>query len=143
MGTETECSHLQLRCTRRRYSEKCPPPFRRNRDVPVGDRAFGTFAHLCLLASRGPHAVFRMSRRRVVDFTPGRQPPPRWNTCRLSGKARARRVRTLGPTDQVVEWYKPYQRPAWMSAEEYVRLPVTLPGPRDPVRGEPAVSGAE
>jgi len=95
-------------------------------DVLVGDRAFGTFAHLYLLVSRGLHGVFRMSQRRVVDFTPGRLPPPRWNTRELSGKARSRWVRTLGPTDQVVGWYKPYQRPAWMSAEEYARLPVTL-----------------
>ena len=71
-------------------------------DVLVGDRAFGTFAHLYLLVSRGLHGVFRMSQRRVVYFTPGRLPPPRWNTRELSGKARSRRVRTLGPTDQVV-----------------------------------------
>ena len=96
-------------------------------DVLVGDRAFGTFAHLALLASRGLHGVFRMSQRRVVDFTPNRPPPPRWNTRKLSGKARSRWVRTLGPADQIVEWYKPYQRPAWMSAEEYAGLPVTLP----------------
>ena len=79
-----------------------------------------------MLVSRGLHGVFRVSQRRVVDFTPGRLPPPRWNTRKLSGKARSRWVRTLGPLDQVVEWYKPYQRPAWMSAEEYARLPTTL-----------------
>jgi Transposase DDE domain len=95
-------------------------------DVLVGDRAFGTFAHLYLLVSHGLHGVFRMSQRRVVDFSPGRLPPPRWNTRKLSGKARSRWVRTLGPMDQVVEWYKPYQRPTWMSAEEYACLPVTL-----------------
>jgi hypothetical protein len=95
-------------------------------DVLVGDRAFGTYAHLHFLVNRGLHGVFRMSQRRVVDFTPGRSPPPRWNTRKLSGKARSRWVRTLGPTDQVVEWYKPYQRPTWLTAEEYARLPVTL-----------------
>jgi hypothetical protein len=96
-------------------------------DVLVGDRAFGKFAHLYLLVSRGLHGVFRMSQRRVVDFSPGRL-PPRWNTRKLSSKARSRWVRTLGPMDQIVEWYKPYQRPTWMSAEEYARLPVTLAG---------------
>jgi hypothetical protein len=78
-----------------------------------------------LLVSRGLHGVFRMSQRRVVDFTPGRS-PPRWNTRKLTGQARSRWVRTLGPEDQVVEWYKPYQRPTWMSAEEYAALPITL-----------------
>ena len=95
-------------------------------DVLVGDRAFGTFAHLALLVSRGIHGVFRMSQRRVVDFTPGRPQPPRWNTPKLTGRARSRWVRSLGPTDQVVEWHKPYVRPVWMTAEEYAALPLTL-----------------
>jgi Transposase DDE domain len=95
-------------------------------DVLVGDRAFGTFAHLALLVGRGLHGLFRMTQRRVVDFTPNRPPPPRWNTRRLTGKARSRWVRTLGPDDQVVEWYKPYARPNWLSAEEYAALPLTL-----------------
>ncbi len=101
-------------------------PELRTGDVLVGDRAFGTFAHLYLLIHRGLHGVFRMSQRRVVDFTPNREPPPRWNTRKLTGKARSRWVRALGPEDQVVEWYKPYQRPTWMSAEEYAELPITL-----------------
>jgi hypothetical protein len=95
-------------------------------DVLVGDRAFGTFAHLALLVSRGIHGVFRMSQRRVVDFTPGRPQPPRWNTPKLTGRARSRWVRSLGSTDQVVEWYRPYVRPVWMTAEEYAALPLAL-----------------
>jgi hypothetical protein len=95
-------------------------------DVLVGDRAFGTFAHLALLVRRGLHGVFRLSQRRVVDFTPNREPPPRWNTRKLTGKARSRWVRGLGPQDQVVEWYKPYARPTWMTAEEYAELPILL-----------------
>lgn len=101
-------------------------PHLRAGDVLVGDRAFGTYAHLHFLVDRGLHGVFRMSQRRVVDFTPDRPPPPRWNTRRLTGQARSRWVRNLGPTDQVVEWYKPYQRPSWMTAEAYAPLPVTL-----------------
>ena len=101
-------------------------PELRGGDVLVGDRAFGTFAHLALLAGRGLHGVFRMSPRRVVDFTPGRPQPPRWNTGKLTGKARSQWVRTLGPEDQIVAWYKPYVRPAWMTAEEHDALPETL-----------------
>ncbi len=92
----------------------------------VGDRAFGPYPHLHFPVESGLHGVFRMSQRRVVDFTPGRPPPPRWNTRKLTGKARSRWVRNLGPVDQVVEWYKPDQRPAWMTAEAYAALPVTL-----------------
>jgi hypothetical protein len=114
-----------LRSHEMAHATRLHPEFRAG-DVLVGDRAFGTYAHLYFLVSRGLHGVFRMSQRRVVDFTPGRSPPPRWNTRKLSGKARSRWVRTLGPTDQVVEWYKPYQRPNWLTAEEYAPLPVTL-----------------
>jgi hypothetical protein len=95
-------------------------------DVLVGDRAFGTFAHLALLVARGIHGVFRMSGRRIVDFTPDRPRPPRWNTPRLSGRARSRWVRSLGPTDQVVQWYRPYVPSAWMTAEAFAALPLTL-----------------
>jgi hypothetical protein len=95
-------------------------------DVLVGDRAFGTFAHLALLVGRGLHGVFRMSQRRVVDFTPDRPQPPRWNTPKLTGQARSRWMRALGPTDQIVEWYKPYVKPIWMRVEEYAALPMTL-----------------
>jgi hypothetical protein len=28
--------------------------------------------------------------------------------------------------DQVVEWFKPKQRPEWMGVEEYEALPATL-----------------
>jgi hypothetical protein len=101
-------------------------PELRTGDVLVGDRAFGTFAHLALLAGRGLHGVFRMVQRRVVDFTPDRPAPPRWNTRKLSGKARSLWLRSLGPTDQVVQWYKPYVRPAWMPAEQYAALPLVL-----------------
>ncbi len=95
-------------------------------NILIGDRAFGTYAHLALLMDRGIHGVFRMTQRRVVDFTPDRPNPPRWNSPKLTGRARSRWVRSLGPTDQVVEWYRPYDRPTWMTAEAFTALPVTL-----------------
>ncbi|WP_246173612.1 transposase [Limnoglobus roseus] len=103
-----------------------PHPDLRAGDVLVGDRAFEAYARPYFLAQNGLHGVFRVSRRRVVDFTPGRTPPPRWSTRKVSGKARSRWVRNLGPTDPVVEWYKPDQRPTWMTAEAYAPRPVTL-----------------
>lgn len=95
-------------------------------DVLVGDRAFGTFAHLAGLLARRLHGVFRVHGKRVVDFTPGRTHPPRWNGPTATGRPRSRWVRSLGPSDQVVEWFKGYQRPAWMTAEAFAALPVTL-----------------
>src|SRR5262249_13316470 len=57
-------------------------------DVLVGDRAFGSFAHLALCRSRGLHAVCRLHQRR-----------PRGHRH-----------------DRLVEYRKPRQRPAWLGA---------------------------
>jgi hypothetical protein len=95
-------------------------------DVLVGDRAFGTFPHLAGLLARRLHGLFRVHAKRVVDFTPGRSHPPRWNNPTATGRPRSRWLRTLGSNDQVVEWFKGYQRPTWMTAEAFAALPLTL-----------------
>jgi hypothetical protein len=64
-------------------------------DVLVGDRAFGSFAHLALCRRRGLHAVFR---------------------------AHQRRRHTTAP-DRLVRYVKPARRPTWMTAEQYNALP--------------------
>jgi hypothetical protein len=82
-------------------------------DLLVGDRAFGSFAHLALLRQRGAHGLFRQHQRR-----------PR-------GRARDRRV----------TYRKPPTRPVWLTEAAYAALPeavtvreirvrVTLPGRR-------------
>ena len=95
-------------------------------DVLVGDSAFGTLAHLAHLLERGLHGVFRLSARRVVDFTPNRPHPPRWNGPTATGLPRSRWVRSLGREDQVVEWVRGYQRPPWMTQKAFAALPVTI-----------------
>lgn len=95
-------------------------------DVLVGDRAFGTFAHLAVLTARGLHGVFRNHQARIVDFRPGRSHAVPGSHLGYSGRPRSRWVRTLGPSDQVVEWYRPQTRPRWLSAEEYAALPRLL-----------------
>jgi Transposase DDE domain len=64
-------------------------------DVLVGDRAFGSFAHLALCRRRGLHAVFRAHQRRRYTTAP----------------------------DRLVRYAKPARRPTWMTAEEYNALP--------------------
>src|SRR6516165_4535752 len=64
-------------------------------DVLVGDRAFGSFAHLALCRRRELHAVFR---------------------------AHQRRRHTTAP-DRLVWYAKPAQQPAWMTVAEYEALP--------------------
>ena len=95
-------------------------------DVLVGDRGFCSFAHLAMLARDGVQAVFRMHQRQIVDFTPGRPHALPDAKRRSKGLPRSRWLRGLGVLDQVVEWFKPEDRPEWMTAEQYEALPATL-----------------
>jgi hypothetical protein len=95
-------------------------------DVLVGDRGFCSFVHLALLAKRGVHAVLRMHQKQIVDFTPHR-PHARSRHKRAStGLPRSRWIKQLGQLDQIVEWFRPEERPAWMSEDEFHALPETL-----------------
>jgi Transposase DDE domain len=95
-------------------------------DVLVADRGFCSFAHLALLIGRGAHAVIRMHQRQIVDFTPNRAyADPKVKSAR-KGLPRSRWMRQLGVTDQLVEWFKPRQRPRWMTQEKFAALPESL-----------------
>ena len=95
-------------------------------DVLVGDRGFCSFAHLALLLGRGVHAVFRVHQKPLIDFTPGRPHVRPGAKTASRGRPHSRWVRALGPSDQVVEWFKPRTRPAWLTAERYAALPETI-----------------
>lgn len=95
-------------------------------DVAVGDRAFCSFAHLAMLARDRVYAVFRMHQRQIVDFTPNRPHARPGDKRGAKGLPRSRWLWSLGVLDQVVEWFKPEDRPEWMTAEQYATLPETL-----------------
>lgn len=95
-------------------------------DVLVGDRGFCSFAHLAMLIGGGVHAVFRMHQRQIVDFTPNRTHARPGDKRAAKGLPRSRWLRSLGVLDQVVEWFKPEDRPEWMTAAEYATFPETL-----------------
>jgi hypothetical protein len=97
-------------------------------DVVLGDRALCSFAHLSLLVSRSVHALLRLHQRVVADFTRGRAYalPGSGKSEDKKGLPRSRQIRKLGPLDQIVEWFRPVNRPAWMSAEAFAALPEVL-----------------
>ena len=101
-------------------------PQLRDGDVLLGDRGFCSFAHLALLAARGAHGVFRIHQRQIVDFTPRRAHARPGQKKAPKGLPRSRWLRGSGPTDQVVAWLKPAERPDWMTAEQYASLPEEL-----------------
>ena len=107
-------------------------------DVLVGDRAFASFVHLVLLSLQKLHGVFRVHQRQIVDFRPHRPHVDRKSrkkkgrTCKSKKSAKKRKqptsrwIKRLGPRDQLVEYFKPRQRPDWMSAEDYAQLPDSI-----------------
>jgi hypothetical protein len=97
-------------------------------DVVVGDRAFSSFGHVALLVLRGVHGIFRAHQKLIVDFTPGRAHvvPGRGKSDHHKGKPRSKWIVSLGPLDQIVEWLRPLEAPAWMSAEAWAALPASL-----------------
>jgi hypothetical protein len=98
-------------------------------DVLVGDRGFCSFAHLAQLAAAGFQGVMRIHQRMIVDFRIGRMHVPPRPFPKLKGATglpRSRWVKWLGHCDQVVEWYKPKQRPKWLDKEACAALPDSL-----------------
>jgi Transposase DDE domain len=95
-------------------------------DILVADRGFCSFASLALVLSRGIHAVFRVHQKQIVDFTPGRVHARPGQKRVPKGIPRSRWIRAYGLRDQLVEYFKPAERPKRMSAEEYRALPESI-----------------
>lgn len=97
-------------------------------DVALGDRAFGAFGHVALLILQGLHGIFRAHQKLIVDFTPGRPHvlPDKGKSDRKTGKPRSKWIESLGPLDHIVEWFRPAEVPAWMSAPAWATLPETI-----------------
>jgi hypothetical protein len=103
-------------------------------DFLIADCAFCTYAHVALLLQSKMHGLFPIHQRRIVNFTPRRpytrsgrgQSEQRKGLRGLPGLPRSRWIKKLGPRDQLVEWFKPLERPQWISQEEYDALPDSI-----------------
>jgi len=96
-------------------------------DVLIGDEAFCSYAHLAMLMRLGLHGLFPLHRKRVVDFTKRRPHSiAGGGRDRVAGMPRSRWIKSLGSQDQLVEYFKPRELPAWMSREEYDALPASI-----------------
>jgi hypothetical protein len=94
-------------------------------DVVVGDRAFCSYAHLALLQKRGVFGLFRAHQRLLISFKP-RRPYVAPGQKPKKGLPRSRFLRRLGRHDQLVEYFKPTTRPAWLDPKDYEALPSSL-----------------
>jgi hypothetical protein len=97
-------------------------------DVLLADVAFAGWAHLALMLQANLHAVMPAHHRRIIDFTPQRKHahPRKGKSAKRSGKPRSRVVRALGPDDQLVEYFRSVEKPAWMSDEQWATLPESI-----------------
>ena len=73
-------------------------------DVAVFDRHYCSFMMLAMLSLGGVQTCVRLHQRRPIDF---------------------RRGRRLGKDDHLITWTRP-AKPAWMSDEDYERIPDTF-----------------
>lgn len=98
-------------------------------DLLLGDVAFSGWAHLALILQAKLHVVMPVHHRRIVDFTPDREharPQSGKSTRHATGKPRTRVVERLAKDDQLVEYFKSSQKPAWMSDEDWAKLPQSI-----------------
>lgn len=95
-------------------------------DILLGDDSFSGYAHIALLLQGNLHGVFPNHHLRIVDFAPARPHSALKGKNVVAGQPRSRWIKSLGKDDQLVEWFKPFKCPAWMSQEQYDALPASI-----------------
>jgi hypothetical protein len=100
----------------------------REGDIVLGDDTFSGWGHLALILQAKLHAVTPVHHKRIVDFTAGRAHvnPRKGNSTGRIGKPRSRVLQTLGEEDQIVEYFKPLNKSAWLSDEQWAQLPDSI-----------------
>ena len=94
-------------------------------DILIGDDFYSGYPHLAMLQKQGLHGLFPVHHLRIVDFQKGR-PYCRRDQEAVAGMPRSRWIKSLGKEDQLVEYFKPRQPPAWMSKSDYESLPDSI-----------------
>jgi hypothetical protein len=94
-------------------------------DIVIGDDVFSGYAHLAMLVQQELHGLFPVHHMRIVDFTKNR-PYCDEGKKAVAGMPRSRWIKSLGKEDQLVEYFKPKQRPAWLTEEQYKALPDSI-----------------
>lgn len=91
-------------------------------DVLVGDTAFASYVHLALLFQRNLQGVFHAHQRQLISFRRDRRLVGKLPAGTVARFATGRLIRQLGKYDQLVEYTKPSQVPAWMDDETFAAL---------------------
>jgi hypothetical protein len=94
-------------------------------DLLIGDDSFSGYAHLAMLVKQNLHGLFPVHHLRIVDFAKGR-PHCAEGKEAVAGMPRSRWIKSLGKEDQLVEYFRPAQKPRWMSREDFDALPESI-----------------
>jgi len=70
--------------------------------------------------------VFRAHQKTIVNFKRGRKHAGQFPKGQRTGLPTSKWLRALGPTDQVVRWFKPADCPTWCDAKTFAQLPASL-----------------
>jgi hypothetical protein len=95
-------------------------------DVVVGDDSFGSFVILALLQAGTMHGLFPVHHARTVDFTPRRPFAREGAKHTQAGLPHSEWLKSLGKEDQLVRYFKPKQKPAWMTEQAFAALPESI-----------------
>jgi hypothetical protein len=91
-------------------------------DILIGDDTFGGYPHLAMLQKQGLHGLFPVHHLRIVDFKKNRRHCGEGKKA-VAGMTRSRWIKSLGREDQLVEYFKPVQKPRRLSREQFDALP--------------------
>ena len=91
------------------------------RDILIGDDTFSGYPHLAMLQKQGLNGLFPIHHLRIVDFKKNR-PHTAEGKNAVAGLPRSCWIKSLGREDQVVEYFKPAQKPKRMTRQEYDAL---------------------
>lgn len=94
-------------------------------DILIGDDTFSGYPHLAMLKKQGLHGLFPVHHLRIVDFKKNRPHCGEGNAA-VAGMPRSRWIKSLGKEDQLVEYFKPRQKPARMSDADFESLPQSI-----------------
>lgn len=94
-------------------------------DILIGDDSFSGYNHLATVKKQGIHGLFPVHHLRIVDFKKNR-PYSREDRVAVAGLPRSRWIKSLGKTDQLVEYFKPKQIPPRMSWADFEALPDSI-----------------
>lgn len=67
-----------------------------------------------------------MHQKQIVSFRPGRKHARQLPKRRRKGAPKSQWFKRIGKHDQLVRWFKPQDKPAWMTWEDYKVLPKSI-----------------